>query len=225
MNATNAGKGTNAKNRTKRFALPLAIALLAVILMGWNLRRSQGQMPTGAVQAGEIPLPGLAAKTRDAAKTGDPEATMRQLRQLMDALRANNWNPTKVPRSLQTLPDAQFAELPTDRNPAECIAFPSMPVPEKFKYLQDPEFEPIAFYTDIYARYNRSYYKGDRSQSHPTGYVIVGWKDGRIEKVPIMQLREFRGSNPNTHGDLTCYPGMPEYATAKPSFMLSDAAK
>ncbi len=217
MNAANAGKGTNARNRTKRFALPLAIALLAAILMGWNLRRSQGQMPTGAVQAGEVPLKGFEAKTLDATKAGDPDAAMRQLHELMDAMRANNWNPIKVPRSLLTLADARFAEDPADRGAAH-IVFPSLPdVPECV-----PEYEPIAFYTNIYARYNRSYYKGDRSQSHPTGYVIVGWKDGRIEKVPIMQVRTFVSRN----SDVTdCFPGMPEYATAKPNVMVSDAAK
>ncbi len=216
---------TNARNPKKRFALPLAIALLAVILLGWNLRRSQNQaqMPTGAVQAGEVPLPGLAAKTIDATKTGDPEAGMRQLQQLMDALRANNWNPVKVPRSLLTLPDGRFAENPAFRDRPN-IVFPSMPTPEKYKKDQVPEFEPIAFYTEVYARFNRSYYKGDRSQSQPTGYFIVGWKDGRIEKVPVMQVRTFV-SRDARRDETYCFPGMPEYAAAKPDSLTSDAAK
>ncbi len=212
----------NARNRTKRYLLPFAVVLLAIILVGWNLRRNQNQMPTGAVRADEVPLSGLTENIPDATQAGDPEASMRQLRQLMDALRANNWDVTKISRSLLTLPDGRFAENSVLRDHPN-ILFPNQPrMPDRFFV---PEYEPIAFSTDIYARFNRSYYKGDRSLSHPTGYVIVGWKDGRIEKVPITQVRTFVSRNPAMSSKKDCYPGMPEYATAKPSFALSDAAK
>ncbi len=205
----------------KRRLLAFTLALLALAFVGWNLRRNQP--PAGAVRADEVPLKGFEAKTLDATKTGDPDAAMQHLHQLMAALRANNWdaNPKKVPLALQTLPDAKFAENPADRN-GECIFLPNQPDTPKDHYI--PEFEPIAFYTRIYARYNRAYYKGDRSQSHPTGYVIVGWKDGRIEKIPVTQVRQFRSSNSSIPGELDCYPGMAVYDTAKSDSMLSDAA-
>ncbi len=209
-------------NRTKRLALPLVVGLVAVAIVGWNLHRNQGQMPTGAVRPDEVPLKGFEAKTLDAAQAGDPEESMRRLRQLLDALRAHNWDSGKVPRSLLTLPDGKYAEDPDSRDYPN-IAIPSQP--NRPQSQQVPEYEPIAFYTDIYARYNRSYYKGDRSLSHPTGYVIVGWKDGRIEKVPLMQIRSFVSRNPSIRGELDCFPGMAEYAAAKPNFMVSDAAK
>lgn len=205
----------------KRLWLALALGLLTIALLGWNLHRNHTQASDGAVRKDEIPISRLAANVPDAAKAGDPDAAIRQLHQLLGALRAHNWDSLRVPVSLQTLSDAKFAESPIDRN-YEHICFPNQPkMPEKYHI---PEFEQVAFFTNIYARYNRAYYKGDRSQSHPSGFVIVGWKDGRIEKVPIMQLRRFTSSNPDVPGEMVCYPGMAVYDTAKPDSMLSDAA-
>ncbi len=208
------------KRAWKRIALAMALFLFAVVFFGWNLYRNR--VPAGAVREGEVPIGRLAADVPDATKAGDPDAAMRQLQQLMDALRANNWDPMRVPASLRRLSDAKFSESSDERSTGEAVAFPTQP-----SAPQDgnaPEYERIAFYTGVYARFNRSYYQGDRSQSHPSGYYIVGWKDGRIEKVPTMKVRVFTSRNRRAGAQLLCFPGMAEYDTAEADPMLRDAA-
>ncbi len=195
---------------------PYHLAILAAIgvagALGWNLL-SHFQNSSGPVLPSEIPVLRPAADIPDARKAGDEADTMRRLHALHDRLRAEGWNALRVPREMTILPDARFAESKAERENGG-VAFPSIPGVET-----DPSFAPVAFYTKIYARYNRSYYKGDRSVSRPTGYVIVDWKDGRIDKVPLEKVRVHQSSG----GLIEIFPGMAGYDTAKTDPLLADA--
>ncbi|MCW3098498.1 MAG: hypothetical protein JWL77_4116, partial [Chthonomonadaceae bacterium] len=74
-----------------------------------------------------------------------------------------------------------------------------------------PEQSQIACFSDIYARQNRSYYTGDTASGAPSGYFIVAWKNGTIQKVPVSDVRELPTPD---GGTVDCFPGMTGYNPA-----------
>ncbi len=186
----------------KRIYLAPVVALLAsVCILGW--RKHQEPVPIRNTGDG-IP---------DAAQAGDVPAAMAQCRQVMAILQQNNWNiPNPCPGAIMkllTLADGKYAESSMDRNPhATNIAVP----------VTDPE---IALFTGVYARENRSYYKGDLSMARPSGFYIVGYKKtGEVRQVPIDQVRMKAHSQP--HENAACFPDEACYATSEPFWVRTD---
>lgn len=73
-------------------------------------------------------------------------------------------------------------------------------------------FDKVAFYTDLYARRNHKYFKGDKMEANPTGFLIVAWKSGKIERIPVENIRLIRAEGYDTLG----FPGLPGYRSDLP---------
>ena len=143
----------------------------------------------------------------DGVKAGNPTATIAQLHKIMDFVEPNGW---KLPRvltkediDLTYLPDQKFSESDFERKSNVSAVF--------FK----PFSSEIALYTDIYARQNRAYFSGDRSQGKPSGYYLVAYKKTKqINQIPVEQVRNLK--NPQKGEDILCFPGQEGYDTAEP---------
>lgn len=115
---------------------------------------------------------------------GNLDDTMKRCRKLLKALEKNGWtdgyceNKNPIPYEMLTLPDQKYAEHPHLR---ESTAF--------WIPANQPRYEQIAFMTEIYMRQNSAHYRGNRSVSTPSGFLLVAWKDGRIEQVPVHDVR------------------------------------
>ena len=172
----------------------------------------------------EIPLRSTGDGVPDAAKVGNISAAMSQCRHLMTLLKEANWDGDRIPLSALQLPDRKFAE---DR--AYAAALTSSFIITRQKSLaptvpaSDPKLNDLAFYTPIYFRRNSSYYKGDKMRSQPTGFFIVGLKNGNVFQVPVADVRVIRG---RTQPVVRVFPGMKAYdpnALRLPEVELSTA--
>lgn len=132
-----------------------------------------------------IPIRHVTAHIPDAAKVGDVEGAMQQSKLLLEALRKVAWEPGsfregyRVPRELLFLPDRSMAENET-LNGKHVFFYNISKIPKDWE---------IAFYSTLYARANPSHYRNDVTKFKPSGFYIVGWKDGRVTKVPIEDIR------------------------------------
>lgn len=148
----------------------------------------------------------------------DPEGAMRQASQLMTAYKAANGDWSRVDRRLLFLPDQALVDEPSARKS------------NAFMPLEDPFYRgKVAFFAMTYVEKNLKYGGGDVVTSKPTGFVIVGYADGAVEKVPIEQVRyryanRIRGSD-SFEAWMYVFPKMPEYGLAdtKPGIRTSDA--
>ena len=159
--------------------------------------------PYGQDQALGPVLPPLQAAVPDAAEVGNVTAAMEQCRHLMALLKENDWSGGGLPMNVLQLPDRQFAE---DRAFAEprTISFVLPHQNPKFS-ASDSKQDDLAFYTTIYARRNSAYYKGEQVRHHPSGFYIVGLKNGDVFQVPIAAVRQVKGT---TQNGVTVFPGM-----------------
>ncbi|MDX1932022.1 MAG: hypothetical protein SFU56_05400 [Capsulimonadales bacterium] len=151
----------------------IAMAIMLCTAVVWvAFRRSQPILETGK----DTPNPLV---------VGDPEKAVRQTERLVAALKAVQWDYVKVPRELAKLPDSALAEDPVMRE-ANTMSY-------RFVPSTDPNIPEVAVYTDIYVRRNIAHFAGDRTVCNPEGFYIVGFRDGRVVKVPIDKVR--LGSN------------------------------
>ena len=82
-----------------------------------------------------------------------------------------------------------------------------------FGYLNHPLYEEeVAFYSDLYVTRSLEAIPGVEGALHLGGFYIVGWKDGRVEQVPVADVRVY------PHGDrlMLVFPGMSVYDTSLP---------
>ncbi len=177
------------------YLVPAAALLASLCILGW--RKHQEPIPIRTTGDG-IP---------DAAQAGDVPAAMAQCRQVMSILQQNNWDiPNPCPDAifkLLTLADGKYSESQYDRKPR----YANIGIPTK-----DPE---TALYSQVYARQNRSYYKGDLSMARPSGFYIVGYKrTGEVRQVPVEQVRI--KAHMKAGEDLLCYPDQSCYPTSEP---------
>ena len=130
----------------------------------------------------------------DATKVGNVEAAMEQSRQLMAYFKAHpgKFNPIEMgtDAGLLFLPDAKYAEDEFMRT----MKSTSFAVPS-----DEPD---IFFFSNVYARMNRGYYKGDRSKGNATGFFIVGYRNGEVKQIPVSQVR-----TPRHTTRAYCFPG------------------
>jgi len=154
----------------------------------------------------DAPIYTLGSGVADPNQAGNIDQAVTQTQQLLSALQSVNYDPVQLPDyNLMTLPDAQFAESEDDRqSDVSSYVFPDATMPEQ---------SAIACYTDIYARTNRSYYTGDTSTAAPSGYFIVAWKNGTVQKVPVADVRRMTKADGT---GIDCFPGMTGYDPALP---------
>ena len=178
------------------FRATFAVLFLASLGVAVRLFRVYKDANTPILQPG--------VETLDAAVHGDPEDAMRRARELLVLMKAENWKTNRIPLEPRLLPDRYMAESPTFHSDySTSFSFPS-------KRLYPEYDEEIAFYTSIYARTNAKIYKGDRVVSHPTGFYIVGWKNGDVTKVPVETIRLIP-STTHPGASIPTFPGMKSY--------------
>jgi hypothetical protein len=136
----------------------------------------------------------------------DSDGAMRQAQELLDAYRAANWNHRQVPEGLWRLPDQVNHENASLRVPG----VQSFILQKNFADVYDNK---LAFYSDLYVRMNPQYVDGDRVQANPSGFAIVGWRDGTVDKVPWQQIR-FKPVTPGSTQRVWVFPGVSGYQNA-----------
>lgn len=178
----------------------VTLAILFVLLAG-----SIAAVTAHARHQAPPPIYTTGSDVPDPNRVGNIDQAMQQTQRLLTALKAVNFDPIELIKSqdfdLMVLPDAKFAENEAERGTnSTSYCFPDV-----------PEQRQIACFTDIYARQNRSYYKGDTMTGAPSGFFIVAWKDGRVQAVPVNQVRELPTPD---GGTVDCFPGMTGYNPA-----------
>ncbi len=132
-----------------------------------------------------VPIKEPFATLPDPAKMDSVDEAMQQTTRLVAALKANDWDPFRVPHALIMLPDAKYAQYNNLNDPlAGSFVFPILQ-----KEPDSPVQDKIAVYSEVYVRTNTKIFKNDRATFAPSGFFVVGWKDGRVEKVPIGDVR------------------------------------
>jgi hypothetical protein len=125
---------------------------------------------------------------------------MEQARSLLTALRDADWDTRRVDQRLLYLPEhGQRGELKDD--------------PHAPSFLRDtihPEYDEVAFVCSTFVDRELTVVPGKEGTLTVTGYYIVAWKDGRVEKVQVADLRllEIPAAERTW---LTVFPGMDEY--------------
>lgn len=143
---------------------------------------------------------------------GDPEAAIRQLHQLWNALKAQDFE-RKITPQIFALLDLQDESLSPKRSyRSERTVSVTLPVV--------PEYGDVLFFTDLYVDPRVKRGPGDLAIPSPAGFFIVGWRDGRIEKVPIEDIRMLSLGGKQIY----CFPGMPQYREDLPRHLYVDAA-
>lgn len=145
--------------------------------------------------------------TRSAPGKRNVASAMQQARHLMDAYVSAGRSWAGVDEKLFFHPDQALAEIADSRSGAA------------FFRLDEPFYDgKVAFFSMMYADRNLRYDGGDRTSEHRTGFVIVGYADGVVEKVPYDDVR-YHSVRRTLEGELTpirmqVFPRMPEYKTA-----------
>ena len=181
----------------REISLTLGVALVLGVGGGVLYRSHQNSLPLYTTGS-DVP---------DAAQSGSVGQSIAKAKELLATYNRVDGNLEKIPFPLMTLPDQRLAENPANRATNMTAWF--FPSPHLYK--------DVAFYTDIYCRQNRSYYKGDKSKAKPNGFLIVVWKNGKIEQIPVEQMRLIASEGKRMLG----FPGLPGYETGQPDPMYS----
>lgn len=176
--------------------LPLLACVGSFGIIAWRSHRQD-----------QNPIRTTGANIPNAAAAGNPEEAERRAHLLLDVLRDNDWQvprpvPTEVAELLR-LPDRHLAEGKINR-----LSPWSFAIVDK----NSPNAKDVALYTSVYARQNRSYFRGDNSNAKPSGFYIVGYKNGVVRRIPASQVR----STPGRDGDYDCFPDTSCYSTSTP---------
>jgi hypothetical protein len=148
---------------------------------------------------------------------GNHAQAMEQARELLKELAANDWNRKRVNPALLRLPDQDFAEMEMDRHP-DSDSFSGSHPNSPFKFYE----KEVAFFSQTYVRRNVKPGPGiEGVVSKVEGFFIVGWKDGRVTKVPVEEVRMVAQEVPmgnNKAETAFCYvfPGMTVYDKSLP---------
>lgn len=185
--------------RSGKVYITIALTLLVTSSYGfYRHARAQGGLPVWT----------SGSDVQDPNAVGNIGQAMQQAQQLMTALQNANGDPTQVVvsnPSLLVLPDHQYAENTFERgdNVASFI-FPDDQLPEQSQ---------LVFYCDIYARQNTAIYTESSGQSSPSGYFILGWKDGTVQQVSVASARYVTRADGTR---VVVFPGMNGYNATAP---------
>ena len=183
-------------------------------LFGWKTAKARqaARAPVFVSGAGTI-------DTSSPSNAANQERAMQQTQKLLDYLKAHNW-PTDdldLPAALLRLPDQSEAEISWNREAHQ----PSFGLFVSHTNLVNPE---IAIVCDLYMRRNSTRYKGGRVAGQASGFFIVGYRDGRVAKVPVEAVRLI--ANPNKPNSMVkVYPGSRYYRADLPKLPEMDNSK
>lgn len=149
------------------------------------------------------PQPEPKRVVRNLSIEGDPDHTIEVGRQLLAALKERNWDWHGIPDELLRVPDQynwQFA--------------PTSPGFWTWSTCPQPAYQDeVAFVCSLYTWRELEVVPGIEGRLHMSGFYIVGWKDGRVERVPVEDARQYPVAGGST---ITIFPGMSEYDPALP---------
>jgi hypothetical protein len=123
-------------------------------------------------------------------------------KRLIQSLEAVGWDASRIPRELRVLPDQGKAEILAKRTGESFVFVCSSKL---------PLYHQVAFFTDLYARSNRRSFKNNVNVKSPEGFWLVAWKDGRVTKVPVGDIRVIVGTTPRGKKLTPVFPGMDAY--------------
>ena len=146
----------------------------------------------------------VAAK-KDILKDGDIEGSMDTARKLLVALRENNWQWKQFDWNLMRVPDQDYDQ---DLHRQQ----PKMATWVHAGYSDAEYRDKVAFYSLLYTRSHLEVIPGIEGVNHFEGFYIVAWKDGRVEKVPVADVRLY----PKSDYFITVFPGMDQYDASLP---------
>jgi hypothetical protein len=176
---------------------------IAIASASFFLKKDEKSLQEVVYRSGtDVPDPG---------KVGTPDKTIERGRELVALLRKSNWKITKeFPLEKLTVDDQRYAEFPQDRTRQTSFGIPK----------QQPPYEDVAVICDTYVRKNITAQRGGTSSQAPTGFFIVGFKDGRVEKVPVEQVRvkEYPMEGASTRRIGLLFPGTKGYDPNLPRF-------
>jgi hypothetical protein len=144
------------------------------------------------------------APIKNLVKEGDLEGTLAVGRQLIAQLAANNWNWSAVDQSLLAVPDQYNYQFAPDAEGT----YTWSPCPRE-EYQDE-----VAFFSLLYTWKSVEVVPGIEGRLHVTGDIIVGWKDGRVETVPVGDARMYPVAEAKTY--IYVFPGMNEYDAELP---------
>jgi hypothetical protein len=129
--------------------------------------------------------------------------TSERARQLMAALRENNWSANGVDRELLRVPDQDLAQIPSDRADY---------VPTFWCPSADNVYDEIAFYSMLYVRRDFTVAPGSEGRTQYSGFFLVGYRSGEVEEVPVQDVRILWRDGIGK----PVFPGMAEYSSELP---------
>jgi hypothetical protein len=139
-----------------------------------------------------------------------PDA-MRQAGDLAQALAQVGFDATKVDPKLLRLPDQEFDQDVQ----ARAQGVPSFCVPI------DAIYDQVACYTTLYSQVILEPSPGNEAKGRHTGFVIVAWKNGKVEKIGVESIRLMpRPGHDNQF--LYVWPGLSVYSTDLPLLTAND---
>jgi hypothetical protein len=139
----------------------------------------------------------------------DIVGTKQRARELLTNLRESSWDLSKIDPSLLRVNDQDFAQFPEERSPD----YPTFALP--FVNTKTDIYKgQIGLFTSLYVHVSKIVVPGSEAIVTHSGPVIVGWMDGRVEEVPIEDVRLYRAE-----GDPISrwvFPGMRQYDPSLP---------
>lgn len=170
------------------------IGLAAILAASFGVAWMMGEGPKAAVR-GEI---------KNLAEEGDLEGTIAVGEQLMAQLSANNWDWSRVDQNLLEVPD-QYNYQFAPEGPGTWTWIPG---------TQEEYHDDVAFYSNIYTWRAMERVPGIEGTLQISGHYIVGYKDGRVEAVPVGDVRLYPTQESGTK--IYVFPGMSEYDAELP---------
>lgn len=148
---------------------------------------------------------GTTGHTDSILASGNPTDAEVRLKQLMGHLRSVNGDWNQIAFNEQQLPDQHLSGNKAYRSPNTAV------VSHCDAALYTGQ---VLFYTDLYTEEDFTHLGNDRTRVERRGFYIVGWSDGRVERVPIDSVKLHPGVMKSGRTGLApVFPGMTQYAS------------
>ncbi|MEQ1935986.1 MAG: hypothetical protein ABL962_19200 [Fimbriimonadaceae bacterium] len=192
----------------KRLVWITCVGVAVIFCTAWGTRKPAPYAP---------PLTAGKRVVKNLVKFGDPEGTIEVGRRLLAELQSNNydWNALWERDDIMHVPDQEFYQ---HAPPPEMRA-------RHYTWSPCPQLEyqdEVAFYSNIYTWEDFTVIPGIEGRLHISGFYIVAWKDGRVERVPVEDTRLYPVAKDRL---ITVFPGMSEYRADLPKRGSTDISE
>jgi hypothetical protein len=147
----------------------------------------------------------MKADSVNLAVSGDINGAIIHARKLLPLLKAKGWDFRGVPFALLRLRDQDHAQNPVERGPRVA----------SFSFSSDPLFKDVAFSTSLYVHFDTKVVPGFERTTTIQGFLLVAWKNGLVEKVPVDRIRLLPVPDEPT-SSRWIYPRIPGYSDKLP---------